>query len=94
MGLLTWWVQGPREARGCACRNAGELYGNGFPCSTKEKGLGSRESVQLSGGPKYQRRRRRRRSRPQHSLHAAHDTAEKGRGLVPVRRVSRSDRYE
>ena len=93
MGLLTWWVQVPRGARGCACRNAGDLYRNGFPCGTKEKGLGSRESVQLSGGPKYQRRRRRR-SGSQCSLHAARDTTEKGRGLVPVRRVSRSDRYE
>lgn len=91
MGLLTRGVQGPGEARGCACRTEGELYGNGFPCGTKEKGLGSRESVQLSGGPKYQRRRR---NGPQRGLHAARDTAEKGRGLVPVRRVSRSDRFE
>lgn len=84
----------PKRSPGVRLQECRGVYGNGFPCSTKEKGLGSRESVQLSGGPKYQRRRRRRRSRPQHSLHAAHDTAEKGRGLVPVRRVSRSDRYE
>ena len=49
---------GPRRSPGVCLKECRGLYGNGFLCGSKEKGLGSRESAQLSRGLKYQRRRR------------------------------------
>lgn len=56
--LPTWWCRAQEKPRGVPEGMQGALW-EWVPCAvSKEKGLGSRESAQLSRGLKYQRRRR------------------------------------